>query len=74
MSKLLIVLVMFNITGCSNKALYDKFILDNRDDCATEPTATYFECIERANITYEEYERERKKITESQDHMTDRKQ
>ena len=62
MNKLLIVLVMFNVAGCSNKALYDKLRLDQRIKCVKEPPTTYFECIERASKSYEEYERERKDI------------
>ena len=73
MSKLLIVLLMFNIAGCDNKALYDKFRLDQRNKCVNEPSATYIECIERTGKTYEEYERERKEISETQKQMTDRK-
>ncbi len=37
MSKLLIVLVMFGIAGCSNKAIYDKLHLDERNKCVKEP-------------------------------------
>ena len=66
MSKLLMVLVMLGVAGCSNKAMYDKFRLDDRNKCVKEPSATYFECIERTNKSYEEYERERKEISETQ--------
>ena len=64
MSKLLIVFVMFGITGCSNKAMYDNFRLYERGECVKEPPPTYFECVERASKSYEEYERERKEISE----------
>lgn len=70
MNKLLIVLVMFCVAGCSNKAIYDKLRLDERNKCVKEPPPTYFECIERTNKSYEEYERERerkrKEISETQ--------
>lgn len=68
MNKLLIVLVMFCVAGCSNKAIYDKLRLDERNKCVKEPPPTYFECIERTNKSYEEYERERKRkeISETQ--------
>jgi len=62
MSKLLIVSVMFGVAGCSNQAIYDKLRLDERNKCVKEPPPTYFECIERTNKSYEEYERERKEI------------
>jgi hypothetical protein len=64
MSKLLIVLVIFGVAGCSNKAIYDKLHLDERNKCVKEPPPTYSECIERANKSYEDYERERKEIPE----------
>ncbi|MCF6252859.1 MAG: hypothetical protein L3J75_16560 [Methylococcaceae bacterium] len=62
MRKLLMVLVMIGIAGCSNKAIYDKFRLDERNKCAKEPPPTYFECIEHTKKSYEEYERERKDL------------
>ena len=34
------------------------------DSGANVPPSTYFECIERANKSYEEYERERKELLE----------
>ncbi len=73
MSKLLVVLVMFSIVGCSNKAIYDNLRLDQRNKCVEEPLSTYFECVERTNKSYEEYERERKEISETQKQMTERK-
>ena len=51
---------MFGIAGCSNKAIYEKFRLDERNKCAKESPSTYLECIERTSKSYEEYERERK--------------
>lgn len=62
MSKLLVVLVMFGVAGCSNKAIYDNLHLEQRNRCAKEPQPTYLECIERTNKSYEEYERERKEM------------
>lgn len=65
MSKLLMVLVMFSIAGCSNKAVYDNLHLYQRSKCVNnESLPTYFECIERMNKPYEEYERERKESME----------
>lgn len=56
------VLVMFGIVGCSNKEIYDKLRLYERNKCVEELPSAYFECIERTNKSYEEYERERKEI------------
>jgi len=60
MKKWLVILVMLSIAGCSNKAIYDKFQLDERNKCIKELPSTYLECIERTNKSFEEYERERK--------------
>ena len=59
------VLFMFSIAACSNKEIYDNLRLEQRNQCVKEPQRTYFECIERTNKSYEEYERERKGILES---------
>lgn len=67
MRKILVVLVMIGISGCSNKAVYDNFHQIERNQCVKEPTTTtYFECIERTNKSYEEYERERNEIPDAQ--------
>lgn len=65
MNKLLVVWVMLSLVGCSNKAIYDKLQRDERNKCAKEPPSNYFECIERTNKSYEEYERELKEISDS---------
>ena len=67
MSKLLVILMLCGIAGCSNKAIYDNARLNQRNECIKEPPPTYFECVERTNKSYEEYERERKAVTERQD-------
>jgi len=66
MSKQLIVLLVLGIAGCSNKVMYNNLHLEQRNKCANEPMPTYYECIERANQSYEEYEREHKEILETQ--------
>jgi len=70
------VLIMFSIAGCSNKVIYDNLRQDQRNNCVNvnEPSSTYFECIERTNKSFEEYERERKEILEVKKQMTNRKQ
>jgi hypothetical protein len=64
MSKLLMVLMMFGIAGCSNKTIYDTLHIIERSKCVKESPPTYFECIERSNKSYEKYERERKESME----------
>ncbi len=66
MGKLLMVLVILSVAGCSNKMIYDSVRLNQRSKCVEEPLPTYFECIERTNKSYEEYERERKEVSKTQ--------
>ncbi|MFT7559812.1 MAG: hypothetical protein ACI93R_001727 [Flavobacteriales bacterium] len=66
MKKLLILLVVLEVFGCSNKAIYDNIRLDQRNKCIKEPPPTYSECIERTNKSYEDYERERKEVLRSE--------
>ncbi|MGV6859379.1 MAG: hypothetical protein ACWA5X_10425 [bacterium] len=64
MRKFLMVLLILGIAGCSNKYMYDKFRMDERNKCVKEPPTTYVECVERTGKSYEEYERERKAVLE----------
>lgn len=66
MSKLLTILILCGVAGCSNKAIYDNAQLDQRNKCIKEPPPTYSECVERTKKSYEEYERERKEALEKQ--------
>jgi len=56
----LVTVVVLLIVACSNKAIYDNIKLNNRNDCAKLPQSQYDECMERANKSYDEYERKRK--------------
>ena len=60
MNKLWLLIVVFFLTGCSNKAVYDNIQINNRNACVKAPPFQYEECIERTNKSYEEYEQERK--------------
>ncbi len=61
-NKVLLVWVMLGAIGCNNKAVYDNVRIHQRNECLKEPSTSYFECIERTNKSYEEYERERKEL------------
>jgi len=60
MNKLWFLIVVFLLTGCSNKAVYDNIQINNRNACVEAPPSQYKECIERTNKSYEKYEQERK--------------
>lgn len=61
MNKLIVALAVFVLAGCSNKAVYDTTRLQLRNECLEQqlsPTG-YQKCFERADKTFEEYQRER---------------
>jgi len=60
MNKLWLLILAFFLAGCSNRAVYENIQINNRNVCFKVPQSQYEECIERANKSYEEYERERK--------------
>lgn len=65
--KLLMILVVFGVSGCSSKAIYDETRRHQRYECMKEPPSAYSECIERTDKTYEEYERQRKELLDRED-------
>lgn len=62
MYKLSVLVALVFLAACSSKAVYDNIQINNRDECRKGPPSQYEECIERANKSYEEYERERKEV------------
>ena len=56
----LFLVLMFLAAGCSNRGAYEGFQVSNRNECIKLPPSQYDECMENANISYDEYERERK--------------
>ena len=60
----LILLITLLIGACSNKAMYDSFQYSNRNDCMKLPQTQYEECMQRANMSFHEYEMERKEAIE----------
>jgi len=60
MNRFWFLIAAFFLTGCSSKAIYENIQINNRNACTKEPPSQYEKCIERANKSYEEYERELK--------------
>ena len=56
-------LVLIALASCSNRGVYEGIQAGNRNDCLKLPPSQYDECMENANVSYDEYEleRERKK-------------
>lgn len=64
MNRRLIILAASVLAACSNRAMYDDMRRHQQTDCLKEPPSRYDECIDRADKSYEEYERERKEVLE----------
>lgn len=62
MKMLVIIIIPFLISSCSNKAVYDNINLNNRNACKNLPASQYDECIKRNSKSYEEYERDMRGI------------
>ena len=56
------ILMTLLISACSNKAIYDGLQYSNRNDCTKLPQTQYEECLQRADMSFHEYEMERKEI------------
>jgi len=58
----LILSIFLIIVGCSSTTAYESIQAGNRSECSTRPPPQYDECINNANKSYDEYERERKEV------------
>ena len=59
-----ILLITLLIGACSNRAMYDSLQYGNRNDCMELPQIQHEECMQRANMSFHEYEMERKEALE----------
>ncbi len=57
MTRLLLVCLV--LTGCSYQGVYEGVRANQRYECSKLPPSQYDECMQSANKSYEEYERER---------------
>lgn len=56
----IILLIIFAMTGCVSRQVYDSFQYGRKNKCMQLPESQYRECMENANKSYDEYERARK--------------
>jgi len=56
----LIFLICLIIAGCSSRVAYEGIQASDRSECLELPPSQYDECMNNANKSYDEYERERK--------------
>jgi len=54
-----------HLQGCTNQALYDGAQYSNRNECEKLPPSQYDECVEQAEISFEEYQRQREALLET---------
>jgi hypothetical protein len=60
--KLVLAVMIVSTIGCSNQAYYSDQQFANRRECYQLPLSQQEECLEKANKTFREYERERKEL------------
>ncbi|MCC5451066.1 hypothetical protein LMJ53_04865 [Rheinheimera sp. UJ51] len=61
-TRLISLLLLFALAGCSNKAVYQNLQLNKKQQCQQLPVSQYDECMRSIPLTYEEYERERQEV------------
>lgn len=64
MRVILILLAVFSMAGCgsSSRAVYDNIQTNKKRECSKLPPPEYEQCMQDANKTYDEYERERREV------------
>ncbi|OFE12160.1 hypothetical protein PHACT_02610 [Pseudohongiella acticola] len=60
---LLIVACLLALSGCSNRGVYEGIQASNRLECHRLPPSQFDDCMQRANKSFNEYERERQAAT-----------
>ena len=61
MKAITLFLMLFVLAACSNRGIYGGLQASKRNECSKQlPQSEYNECMEDANRSYDEYERERK--------------
>lgn len=58
--KILVIVLVMLLQACSSRQLYETVHQNQRLQCQKVPYSEYAECMERANETYDEYQRKRK--------------
>ncbi|MGI9296131.1 MAG: hypothetical protein ACR2PS_19275 [Pseudomonadales bacterium] len=61
-SIVLITLLGVSMAACSNRAVYENIQAHNRLECQKLPLSQQEECLQQADKSYDEYERERKEL------------
>ena len=59
---LIMALIAAWLAGCSARGSYESIQSSKRYDCAKLPASQYDACMEQANRSYDEYQRERQQV------------
>ncbi len=62
MRSIVFLLATWCLAGCSHRAVYENLQITQREHCARGPASQYEECLQRSRQTYDEYERERRRV------------
>lgn len=66
MRSFILVVMASSLMACSQQAMYSQFQQNNRLECQKETIPNlYQECMERSQLSYEEYQRQRRQLLES---------
>lgn len=64
MKNVFILALLLAVSGCSNRAVYENFQINQRNRCLEGPQAAYEECMEGTDKSFEEFEQERREYLE----------
>jgi len=54
------------IIGCNSQQVFEGIKARNQNECYTLPESQQQECLEAADVSFEEYQRQRKEVKEQQ--------
>lgn len=61
------VLIACLVCGCTSRELYRYGQEHQREQCRSGPPSDYDECMQRANESYESYQRNKREVEEGRD-------
>ncbi|WP_041523213.1 hypothetical protein [Gilvimarinus agarilyticus] len=61
----MMIVVLLMLVACSKQSVYDSMRNDARWDCDTVPLSQQKECREQSSVSYDDYERERQELLNS---------
>lgn len=62
MKRRVLLSILLMLAGCTNRGVYEGIQASARHDCSTLPPSQYEECMEAANVSFDEYQRQREEL------------